>query len=121
MIYPVGRDEDNIRDMLHAARTIVEFTAGLEYEQYLADRKLQLALERLIDIIGQDAANVSELFRYYNPEIPWQCFMSQIHILAVEKSDDKLERMWTFVTARIPELIISIESMMGPADAPSEE
>jgi uncharacterized protein with HEPN domain len=116
MIYPDRRDEENIRDMLHAARTIVEFTACMEYDHYLADRKLQLALERLIDIIGQDATNVSELFRHYNPKIPWQSFISQIHILAAEKNDEKHERMWSFVTARIPELIISIESLLGPVE-----
>lgn len=120
MVHPDERDKENIRNMLTAARTIVEFTAGMEYEQYLGDRKLHLALERLIDIIGQDAANVSELFRYYNPEIPWQFLMSQIHILTGENSDERQERMWAFATVHIPELIISVESLLGPADAPPQ-
>ncbi len=38
--------------MVDAARTIQDFTAGVSLADYLLDRKLQLAVERAIEIIG---------------------------------------------------------------------
>jgi uncharacterized protein with HEPN domain len=49
--------------MREAARAVAEFTKGLSYEDYLRDRMRQLALERAVEIIGEAARSVSNLFR----------------------------------------------------------
>lgn len=49
---PENRDAAYIWDMVDAARTIQDFTAGVSLADYLLDRKLQLAVERAIEIIG---------------------------------------------------------------------
>jgi uncharacterized protein with HEPN domain len=43
---PEDRDAAYLWDILEAARTIEEFTAGVTQDDYLRDRKLQLAVER---------------------------------------------------------------------------
>jgi uncharacterized protein with HEPN domain len=45
--------------MLDAARTALEFTRGTTFHDYDRDRKLQLAVERLVEIIGEAARHVS--------------------------------------------------------------
>lgn len=45
-------------DMLDAARTAVEFTKGLRFEDFLKDRKTRNAVERNLEIVGE-AAGVS--------------------------------------------------------------
>ena len=52
---PDDRDPGYLWDMLDAARTIREFTTGVTVEAYLRDRKLQLAVERALEIIGEAA------------------------------------------------------------------
>ena len=47
---PEDRNAAYLWDILDAARTIIQFTSGLKIEEYLKDRKLQLAAERLIEI-----------------------------------------------------------------------
>jgi uncharacterized protein with HEPN domain len=108
-----SRDEENILDMFRAAQTIVEFTMGVSFEQFINDRKLQYALERLIDVIGQDAINISEVYRRYHAEIPWQTLMTHRHILALE-NEEKHERMWGIVSAQMPELVFQLESLLPP-------
>ena len=49
---PENRDAAYIWDMVDAARTIQDFTAGVSLADYLLDCKLQLAVERAIEIIG---------------------------------------------------------------------
>jgi uncharacterized protein with HEPN domain len=77
-----NRDAAYIWDMLDAARTIHEFTAGVSLEDYLLDRKLQLAVERAIEIIGEAARLVSPELRTQYPEIPWRQIVAQRNVLA---------------------------------------
>ena len=56
--------------MLDAARTIQDFTTGVSLDDYLADRKLQLVVERLIEIIGEAARLVSEEWKAQHAAIP---------------------------------------------------
>jgi len=108
-----SRDEENVIDLLQAAKTVVDFTVGVSFEQYIIDRKLQLALERLIDVIGQDAVNISEVFRSVHSEIPWHTLMTLRHVLALE-DEEKYERMWSIVSAHVPELVVQLESLLPP-------
>lgn len=43
---PEARDAAYLWDMLDAARTVSRFVAGVRIDQYLEDKKLQLAVER---------------------------------------------------------------------------
>ena len=66
------RDIAYIWDMLDNARTADEIIKGMDLQQYLADRKVQLAVERLVEIIGEAARRISEEFRQAHPEIAWR-------------------------------------------------
>ena len=46
---PDLRDASYIWDMLDNARTADEIIKGMDLQQYLADRKVQLAVERLVE------------------------------------------------------------------------
>ena len=74
---PEDRDAGYLWDMLDAARTVRDFTTGLGLDEYRADRKLQLAVERAIEIIGEAARLVSASFKEQHPEIPWQQIIAQ--------------------------------------------
>jgi Uncharacterized conserved protein len=52
---PEDRDAAYRWGMLDYAHTILKFTSRLNYTSYLMDRKLQLAVERRIEIIGESA------------------------------------------------------------------
>ena len=81
---PEDRDPGYVWDMLDAARTIQDFTADVTLEAYLLDRKLQLAVERAIEIIGEAARLVSPTFKARHTEILWQQIVSQRNVLAHE-------------------------------------
>jgi uncharacterized protein with HEPN domain len=55
-----NRDAAYLWDMQDYAHTILKFTSGMNYDSYLKDRKLQLAVERCIEIIGE-SADLSDL------------------------------------------------------------
>jgi len=115
---PERSDPAFLWDMLDAGRTIVNMTASVTFEQYLADRKLQLAVERAIEIIGEAARRVSESFKAAHPEIPWPPIIAQRHILAHEYGEIQQDRIWRVAKTHVPALITQLEPLVpGPPDA----
>jgi len=109
------RDPGYVWDMLDAARTIRTFTIDVTLDAYLGDRKLQLAVERAIEIIGEAARLVSPTFKVQHLEIPSQQIVSQRNVLAHEYGEINQERIWLVATRRIPELIGQLEPLLPPA------
>lgn len=63
---PEEGDVAHLWDMLEAARTVCELARGYTPEQYLSDRRTQLAVERAIEIIGEAARGfASALLHHY--------------------------------------------------------
>lgn len=81
---PEERDNAYLWDMLDAARAIRTFTAEISYEQYIRDRKVQMACERALEIIGEAARKVSDVTKAAQPAIPWRAIIAQRNVLAHE-------------------------------------
>ena len=79
---PDVHDAAYLWDMLDRANIIREFCANLKFHEYTRDKKVQLAVERLIEIIGEAANRVSDEFQQAHPEIPWRKIISQRNVLA---------------------------------------
>lgn len=115
---PEERDQAYLWDMLDAAQAIRAFTAGLTFDAYMADRKVQLAVERALEIIGEAAHHVSEPFRQAHPEIRWGSIIAQRNVLAHEYGAIKQDRIWNVVTIHVPELIDRLRDWLplAPSD-----
>jgi uncharacterized protein with HEPN domain len=48
-------------DIVISCQEIMEFHKGISFEQYLADRKLQLATERQFEIIGEAFSRLDKI------------------------------------------------------------
>lgn len=60
---PDPRDMALLWDMLDSTRNAIEFTKDFRYEKFLKDKKVRLAVERSLEIIGEAAKNVSQCTR----------------------------------------------------------
>ena len=109
---PEERDAALLWDMLDAARAVRDFTAGVTFEVYVADRRVQFAVERGLEILGEAAHHVSEGFRAAHPEIPWSGMVGQRNVLAHEYGEIKPERIWRVATERLPDLIRMLEPLV---------
>lgn len=47
---PESRDQAYIWDMLDSAKTVQSFVDVISYDEYIHDRKMQLAVERALEI-----------------------------------------------------------------------
>ena len=68
---PPSRDRIRLLHMLEHAREAVQLVEGRARTELDENRVLSLALVRLLEIIGEAAAGVSEESRSKFPGIPW--------------------------------------------------
>ena len=113
---PDNRDLGLLWDMHNAAREIVELTQGFSYQQFESQKSLRYAVERLIMIIGEAAKRVSDDFKKSHPEIPWKAMIGQRNVLAHEYGEILLERIWSVIFMRIPELMRLLEPLIHLED-----
>jgi uncharacterized protein with HEPN domain len=107
-------DSAYLWDMLEAATTVMEFSGGRTYDDYLQDQMLRAAVERMIEIIGEAARNVSDAFKAAHPEVPWRIIIAQRNVLAHDYGDISHERIWRVVTTHVPTLIAQLKLITPP-------
>jgi uncharacterized protein with HEPN domain len=68
------RAHDYLEHMLQACDRVIEYTAGMTKDDFLANRLVQDAVLRNIEILGEATNNLLECSSYIqiaHPEIPW--------------------------------------------------
>jgi uncharacterized protein with HEPN domain len=107
-------DVASMRDMLGAAREVLEFARGKTWEDYTSDKLLRRAIERSVEIIGEAARRVSRPCQDRHPEVPWQKILPARHRLAHEydRIDDAI--VWSIATRHVPALIEVLERIVPP-------
>jgi len=113
---PEERDRAYFWDMLDAAKAIRSFTDAISYEQYIRDRKVQMACERALEIIGEAARRVSDKTKSERSAIPWKAIIGQRNVLAQEYGEIKQDRIWEVVRNHIPALIDNLEKIIPPTN-----
>ena len=102
-----------IRHMLDHAKEAVNLLASKEKAALVSDRVLQLALVRLVEIVGE-AANrlaVEDQSRY--PSIPWREIVGMRNRLAHGYDAIDLDVLWDTVKVDLPQLIDELEQILG--------
>lgn len=102
-----------IRHMLDAALEAVSFVQGKSRKDLDEDRKLNLALVRLVEIIGEAAGKVSGASAKQVPEIPWSLIIGMRNRLAHGYDEIDLDIVWQVVSAELPPLIIQLEKIVA--------
>lgn len=100
--------------MLEAAREATAFLANGPKRHFLADRKLRLALERLIQMVGEAARCVPPETRSRHPAIPWADIVGMRNRLVHDYLRIDEEEVWSVVTRDLPSLIAELERIVPP-------
>jgi uncharacterized protein with HEPN domain len=81
---PESPDKAYLWDMLQAADEARELCRGFTFETLQRDRRTLLALERLMELIGEAARRVSDEYQRAHPEIAWRKIIGLRNVLAHE-------------------------------------
>jgi uncharacterized protein with HEPN domain len=102
-----------LRHMLSYAREAVAMIQGRVRADLESDRQLNLALVRLLEIVGEAAARVPAEEREKNSQIPWLDIISLRNRLIHGYDTVDFDILWQIVQQDLPSLIQELESIVG--------
>jgi uncharacterized protein with HEPN domain len=107
-------DAARMRHMLDHAREAVQLAAGRSRADLDADRTFNLAMTRLLEIIGEAAARVSEVTRQQHSQIRWPAIAGMRHRLIHGYDSVDFDILWNVVEVDLPPLILELTSILEP-------
>lgn len=102
-------DAIRLRHMLDAAKEARSFIQNKSRRSLDSDRKLELALVKCIEIIGEAANKVTDESRKELPQIPWANIIGMRNRLIHAYFDINRDILWTTVNEDLPALIAEVE------------
>lgn len=106
-------DPTSLGHMLDHAREAVEMAAGRERRELRQNRMLELALVRLVEIVGEAATRVSDEGQSRFASIPWLQVRGLRNRLAHGYDVIDLDILWDIIQHDLPPLIVELERILG--------
>ena len=117
----MSRHDDELRlgHMLQYAREAVGFAAGRARDDLDRERMLNLALVRLIEIIGETANHVSRARQSRQPEIDWPRVIGMRPRLIHGYDGIDFDILWDTIILELPSLIATLKRILRSDASPS--
>ena len=103
-------DEERIKHIREAALEACGLIRDETRQDLDTDRKLSLALVRLLEIVGEAANGISSGYRQDHPELPWSGMVSMRNRLVHGYFDINLDIVWKTVQEDLPYLLEKLQS-----------
>ena len=116
---PDERDFAYLWDMLDAARKAERLVAGLDFAAFVDDERTSLAIERLLENVGEAARHVSSALQDGHPEIPWQGIIGMRNVLAHQYGVIDQRKVWEAAKEGVSGLISLLEAILPPESPPT--
>lgn len=104
---------DYLQDILIAIDETIDFTAGMEFEDFMADRKTINAVLRCLEVIGEASKNLPNEIQRDAADVPWRFMAGMRDKLIHEYFGVDLTIVWTVVREELPPLRPMILRLLG--------
>lgn len=101
-----------VRHMLDHAREAADMARDRSRADLDSDRQLNLALVRLMEVVGEAATRVPEEFRARHPQVPWRDVADLRNRLIHGYDTVDFDRLWVILRQDIPPLIDQLETIL---------
>lgn len=102
-----------VGDMLDRGHSIVGLISGLEYEEFVEDELVRVAVAHYIQDMGEAARHLSEPFRNDHPDVPWGDIVAMRNRIAHGYREIDFDRVWDVASVEVPALL-ELLAPMGP-------
>lgn len=109
-------DQVSLKDMLRHAREAVELLGNASREELAENRVMQLALTRLVEILGEPANRVSAAAQQEHVDVPWAQIIGMRNRLIHGHDVIDYDLLWDTVTSDLPPLIATLERILKEAN-----
>lgn len=101
-----------LQDILEAIKSIGEYTKGLTYADYTADKKTVDAVVHNLEIIGEAANNISNDFTAEHEDIPWQKMIGMRNKMVHEYFGVDQGIIWQTIQVDLPPLLELLKELI---------
>jgi uncharacterized protein with HEPN domain len=109
---PERNENIGLRHMLDHAREATALVQGKTRSDLDSDRVLNLALIRLLEIVGEAANRVSKEARALHPEIPWPQIIGLRNRLIHGYDAVDNDILWQILVHDLPALVTTLEAVL---------
>ncbi|MCL4456009.1 MAG: DUF86 domain-containing protein [Nitrospirae bacterium] len=100
-------------DILASITWIEQFTASIEFEQFLADEKTKTAVVKKLEILGEAAKNIPKTVRDKHKNLPWADMARMRDKLSHEYFGVRYDIVWKVVKEKLPVIKPLIEKLIS--------
>lgn len=102
-----------VRDILAGVRASLEYTDGMTYEEFIADRRTKDAVIRNLMTMGESVRWIPGPIREAHPDVPWSTMRGVRNVVVHEYFgiDDRI--LWNTLSHDLPPLIARLEAVLG--------
>jgi len=102
-----------LTDMRDSAALICQYVADLDETQFRADVRVQDAVLRRIEILGEAAKRLSVQLRESAPDIPWQRIAGMRDRVIHDYDSIDLAVVWDTASKEVPRMRSQIEALVN--------
>ena len=101
-----------ISDIIEAIENALDYSAGMTYEQFVADRKTIDAVVRNFIVIGEAASHLSDDFIEQHPDLPWREMRDMRNIVVHEYFGVDNSIVWETLQKNLPPLLPMLKNLL---------
>ena len=105
-------DDQRLADILDCAAELAHVVSR-GHQAFLDDPILRRAAERLLEIIGEAAATLSDTTTSVYPDVPWRDISRLRIVLAHHYHRVDPEQVWVIATVEVPALAATLDAGSG--------
>ncbi len=107
-----GREiADYLGDIRTAIAEVKEFTAGMTYEEFEADKRTSNAVIRSLEVLGEATKHIPAMFRRKYPDVPWSKMAGMRDVLIHDYMGVDLKTVWLVAQERLTELHLLLKKI----------
>ena len=106
-------DRVSLVDMLIYAEEAIEILGETSLNAMVGDRVMQLALQKLVETVGEAARRVSQQTQEQHPGIAWREIIGMRNRLAHVYDRVDLKVLWDVIVNDLPRLVEQLEEIVG--------
>ncbi len=106
-------DRVSLVDMLVYAEEAMEILGDTTRDAMKGNRMMQLALQRLLEIVGEAARRVSQRTQQEYPAIAWSEIIGMRNRLAHVYDRVDLDVLWDVIVDDLPPLVEQLDAIVG--------
>lgn len=102
-----------VGDIVAGVRAAIEYTDGMTYEEFVADRRTRDAVIRNLMTMGESVRWIPGPIREANPEVPWTTMRGVRNVVVHQYFgvDDRI--LWDTVVLDLPPLLPKLETVLA--------